>query len=712
AIPAAPEVRRPKIEFAPVKPIRLTQIDQVQLPRVYWAWPSVGEEDPDSPALDLLASVLAGGEASRMYDRFVLQEGWATDISANNDTKENAGLFVIEATAAEERQVKVIEQGLAEEIKAIQSEPPTDEELTRSLATLEKLVVSSLTPPLNRAITLSTGYVQKNDPRYYREEIARYYRVKPADLQRVASKYLTPDKVVLEVRPPKEGEKESEAAAAGPAATTAESAPELRTPSAAPAEWSRLPGASEPVTFQPPKITRAKLTNGADVWSVSWKTLPIVSVRILFPAGTADDPAGKSGLATLTASVLDKGTTSKTALEFASRLELLGATTSVSATSDTTSVGFTVVKRNLAPAMKLVGEMLASPRFDGDDFSRQRELQLADLVQGPDNPSWTVGRVFRTLMFGEKHPYGNPPEGYSATVSKLTVDDVREFHRERLNANHATLVIVGDVDEGTLPEVLEESLAGWNSKGAGPAARPAVDESAVGEPGVLYLIDKPGAVQSFLCVGRRWAQRGDPRYYAALLGNRILGGDFMARINANLRERNGYTYGAYSAVSYNRAGSVWAARSPVRADATGAALKELLGEMDAVAKEKVFTPDEIDVNRAAEIRSFPESFEAPASIGGVVEEMARFGLPLDYLESYLVHLQTTPPERLQQVIGEVVDPERRVVLVVGDAKNIEPQLAKIAWKRPFKEIRLLTTDGRPTGETLNDPAKADEPPKK
>jgi len=676
---------------APPRAKRIDQADDVQLPRVYWAWPTVADDHPDSPALDLLADVLAGGDASRLHRALVLDAKVAKDVAADSDTKEIAGLFTIDATAAEGKPVADVERLVAAELGRIRREPPTADELARALAVFEKKTYSALTPPLGRAVILAIGSAQQDDPAYYRKDFARYFEVTPADLTRVAGKYLAPDAVVLEIRPARAGEEESAPVLTGPRADDKAPAaePTPRAPKAGP-DWSRLPGPGDPRPLHAPKVTRKTLANGLRVWIAPWRTLPIVTARLLIPVGTADDPPGKSGLAHLTATLLDQGTKQQTATELAAALEALGVTPAAGATPDATVVAFGAVARNLPAAIKLLGPMIAAPRFDPGDVDRERQLQLTDLLQGPDDPSWIARRAFRALLFGES-PYGNPDEGFPETVKALTAADVRAFHESRFAPAGSTLIVVGDVDPDALVATLESTLGAWRGDAPRPGSRPRA--TAAPEPGVVFLADKPGAVQSVLTVGRRWVDRSDPRYFAVLIGNRVLGSDFLSRLNQNLREKNGYTYGANSSFNFRRTGGVWGVNTSVRADATAPALAEVLAELDAVAGPRPFTEEEIAVARAAEARSYPETFEDPAAIAGLLAEMALHDLPADYPETYLDRLAAATPEAIRRVLAEVVAPADRTILVVGDRKAVEPKLKALK----FREVRPVTPDGRPEG---------------
>src|SRR5262249_17495300 len=208
-------------------------------------------------------------------------------------------------------------------------------------------------------------------------------------------------------------------------------------------------------------------------------------------------------------------------------------------------------------------------------------------LRGPDSPGWIAQRAFRALLYGPDHPYGHPPDGSPQTVKDLSDEDIRAFYRGKFAANRSTLIVVGDVEPDALMKTLEGSLAAWKTTGPEPPTPP--PPSAKREPGIVSLADKPGAVQSVVRLGRLWVDRNDPRYFATLIGNRVLGGDFLSRLNRNLREEHGYTYGAHSVILYRKAGSVWAVDTDVRADVTAPALKEIVGELDGVSKDRPFT---------------------------------------------------------------------------------------------------------------------------
>lgn len=690
---AGPARRKVEPPGREAKSAELKRTDRVQLPRLYLAWPTVADGHPDAPALDLLATVLAGGDASRLHRALVLEKRLATDASASSDTKEIGGLLTIEATADEGKSIEEIGRVIDAELARARAEAPSKGELDRALAVYERALYASLTPPLGRAVTFATGFAQHDDPSYYRRDFARYVKVTPDDVRRVAREYLVKDRVSLVIGPvPPGGEPSPTTVQAGPAAVADSSgpAPGTRTPKGGP-DWSKLPGPGAPRPLHAPKYVRKTLSNGLDVWVCPWRTLPVVSSSLIVPAGTADDSPDKSGLAQLTATLLDQGTKDKTATELAEAFEALGTSPRVNAGVDHTTVGLSVIARNFDPALALLAPMLTGPRFDPKDFERERQLQLAELLQGPEDPSWIALRAFRALLFGKGTPYGLPPDGTPATVKALKLDDVRAFHRDHFGPDGATFIVVGDIEPDAVFRSLEKTLGTWKKGDRKPAAAPPRPAAGAGASAAIFLADKPGAVQSVVRVGRRWVDRADPRYFATLIGNRVLGADFLSRLNQNLREEHGYTYGAGSVFDYRRVGSVWLVSTSVRTDATAPALKEILKELDDLAAARPFTAEEIEVARAAEARSYPETFESPSGIAGILAEMALFRLPADYLDTFLDRLRAATPDSIRAAMTDLVSPDARTVLVVGDRKSISKDLQ--ALKRG--PVRPVTPDGQP-----------------
>lgn len=688
-ISAGPQIRPVAAPTPPLRqPATLEAVDKVTQPRVYWAWPTVADDHPDAPALHLLASVLTEGEASRFYRALVEDARVVADVSASSDTKEVAGLFTLQATAAEGKTRPQVEDALGAAMKGVADRPATAAELLRAQAKFERQTFDRLTSPLGRATMLATDFVQKGRPDYYRADYARYARVTAADLARVARQYLAAPHFTLNIAPAQPGQEKTAAQPAGPLPSQVDNTPSFARSIAAGVTWSQIPGPEGSPAWIPPRYVKTTLSNGIELWTVPWRTLPVVEVAMLTPIGSGDDPAGKSGLARLTATLLDNGTRDKTNAQLTEELDALGASLGTAASADNTTVGLTVLARNLRPALALVGQVLTAPRFDPKDFDLERNLQLDEIRKGPDSPRWIAQRAQQALLFGQDHPYGNPSQGFEETVKAITLDDVRQF-QGRLAANRTKLIVVGDVEPEALVKMLEETLGAWKATGPEVKPRPPIVPKA--EPGVIYLVDKPGAVQSIINVARPWVDRKDPRYFATKVGNHVVGDDFLSRLNANLREKNGYTYGAGSNFGYRRTGSIWAVNTSVRADVTAEALGEVLNELDGLVKERPLTLEEIATARDAEARSFPESFDDPSSISSMIAAMAEYELPANYLETFLLNLISVTDAQVRETILEVTSPNARRILIVGDRAAIEPKL--VAARKGT--VRVVDVNGKP-----------------
>jgi zinc protease len=509
----------------------------------------------------------------------------------------------------------------------------------------------------------------------------------------VAEQYLVDDHVVLVVEPVAPGEAESPAVKAGPLPSDQEKRNlEPRTVAGGP-DWSKMPDPSARGNFSPPGFTTHRLSNGVEVRIVPWTTLPLVTARLLVNAGSADTTLDRAGLASLTARLWDKGTDDLTATELTEALDALGTSLNVAAGADTTQLSFTVEKLNLGKTLKLVGDVITQPRFDSADFEREKKLHLSALTSGTDSPSWIAQRVFTGLLYGKGHPYSLPSMGFTSSVRSITLDQIKDFYRRHFVPENATLIVVGDVEASQLMTMLEEALGNWKSD-TQVTPRRIPDKKAPG--GTVYVVDKPGSVQSVITVGRVWRGRKDDTYFAARVGNRVLGGDFLSRINQNLRERNGYTYGARSGFQFRRVGGEWTVTTSVRSDVTGAAVREIIHELDALRGNRPLSAEEVRMARNAELNVFPQSFETPANIAAVLSQLAIYDLNDEYLTTYASALAGTPEDDVDQVMRQLVEPDARTILVVGDRQSVVPQLKEVG----FDNIRYINSDGQEVGDEV------------
>jgi zinc protease len=685
-IPGGPVPKKVPVPAVPASKGAVTLVDKVAQPRVYWVWHAVDEDHADAAALELLGQILSGGEASRLYERLVIKDQSATSVSLGFSGSEVDGYIQMSATAAPGRTVEEIEKAVAEELAKIRAEAPSDREIARMKAQYELAAFMPLEDSQSLGFALAIGSAQFGDSKRFRTEIERVAKVTADQVHAVAKKYLSDEKLQLLVRPAKDDEEKTPAVTGvGPlAGGSAESSRKFVEPAASDIDWAVMPGPSDRPAYVPPEYAVRKLSNGLELWHVR-KESPLVHFSISLHGGSLDDPAGADGIASLTGRMLDKGTASKTNRELTEAFELLGSTPGVGIGADRSSIGITLLPKNVGPALDLISEMLRQPRMEPEEFDRQKNLMVAALKRGPDSPAYLAGRAYSKVLYGTDSRFGHPSDGTLASLERIKLPQVVDFLKTLTDPAKARLFVVGPVTTEEAVALFEKHLGNWKTmKSAGEvaAARPA--ESVSAKPGVVYLVDKPGAVQSVIRVGRRWKPRSDAAtYLPGQLGNYTLGGDFLSRLNQNLRERNGYSYGAGSSFAYIPGGERWGVSTSVRTDATGAALREIFNELDGLAHEGKTPLTDVDFEIAVDalVQSFPEGFSTAESVLSAMEELADFGLDRSEWTTYIPRVTAVPKESVAGVMGQLVASKDRIVVIAGDRKSIEPDLKKAGFEQ-------------------------------
>jgi zinc protease len=685
-IAPGPKPQKAAVPAVPKPGKSLELVDKVSVPRVYWVWPAVHENAPDASALELLGQILSSGDASRLHERLVIRDQSATSIALSFTGSEVDGYIQMQATVAPGRTVEEVEKAVAEELAKIRATAPSQRELDRMKAQYELSAFQPLEDPQSLAFALAIGSAQYGDSKQFRKDIERVLGVTAEQVHAAAGKYLTTEKLRLVVRPAKEGEEKTAAVTGiGPLPTgEAEAKLPFKEPAASVVDWSRMPGPTDRPAYNPPAYEKRKLSNGMELWFARRET-PLVHLSLVMEGGTIDDPAGLEGTGQMTGRLMDKGTRGKTNRELTEAFELLGSTPSVSVGPDQSAIGLTLLPRNIKPALNLVQEMLTQPRFEAEEFDRQKSQMTAALKRGPDSPGYLASRAFSKLVFGSQSRFGHPSDGTMASLAKLTLEDSKKFFARITNPSASRLFVVGDMSVEEAVKLAVETLGGWKTAaeaGALTNARPAETTSA--DASTVYLVDKPGAVQSVIRLGRRWKPRTDKTtYLPGQVGNYTLGGDFLSRLNQNLRERNGYSYGAGSTFAYIRGGDRWAVSTSVRADVTGAALREIFNELDGVSKagKQPLTDADLSLARDALVQSFPEGFGTPDGLLSAMQDLAEFGLERSEWLTYIVQVSKVTDADVKAVMADLVDSANRVVVIAGDRKSVEPQLKKAGFEK-------------------------------
>ena len=374
---------------------------------------------------------------------------------------------------------------------------------------------------------------------------------------------------------------------------------------------SRLPPPGPEPHFAFPEIRHRKLSNGLDAWTALHREVPLVSVLAVIRAGAALDPADRPGLAALTGDLLDEGCGGLDALALHETLGRLGAQLETEVGADATLVGLTTLERSSTPALSLLAEMITRPNLEASDFDRVRDLRLNRLLQLRDMPPAIAERVFTERLYGA-HPYGHLPIGTEVSLRAMDLGEVRTFHQQQYRPPQVTVIAVGNALEGghaALADSIEAAFGNWTCDSSeGNQSDPADLPIASGKS-ELVIVPRTGAPQSELRIGQVAVARRSPDYHALVALNLVLGGQFVSRINSNLRERKGYTYGARTSFEFRRGRGPFSLQASVQADATADALREALGELRAIRGERPVTAEELELGRAPLTRGYPRGFE-------------------------------------------------------------------------------------------------------
>ena len=415
---------------------------------------------------------------------------------------------------------------------------------------------------------------------------------------------------------------------------------------------SRLPQADAARPFTLPSIEKSVLPNGLRLWTVRHPTVPVISLVLLIRGGSASDPAGKDGLAALTADMLDEGSGGRSAIEMHEALARIGAQFDTDIGSDAAVLGITALSRFAIEALRLLADMVVHPSLTEADFERVRQLRLHRLTQLRDVPGAVADRTFLRLLYGQ-HPYGHTPIGSQQAIAALTVDDVRVFHAQVLHPASATLVAVA-----TGPHAVHDGAARLN------------------------VVPRPGAPQSELRIGHVAVARSTPDYHPLVTANTILGGQFVSRINLNLREDKGFTYGARTGFDFRLMPGPFSVQVSVQTAATARAIEESIGEIAAIRGPRPATEDELSMAVATLTKGYARYFETPEQIARAMTQLSLYDLPDNYFAEFVPRIERVTVSDVTRVTSEYLDPARLTTLVVGDLSVIGGELPRLGLGNP------------------------------
>ncbi len=660
---------------------RVTVSDKVELPRLYMAWLTAPIYQPGDAEADLLAALLGGGKSSRLYKDLVYEKKIAQDVTAQQYSLTLGSVFIVQATAKPGVTLAQLQASIDTQLERLRTEGPAQEELDRARNAIETRIVrglESLGGFGGVADRLNQYNHYRGDPGYLARDIGRYRAATPAALRDVAARTLTSSaRVIIEGVP---GEKQLQDVPRRPvAAGKPQPVPEDA------AAWRASQPAPGPASaFALPVPQRFTLPNGLTVLLLEQHKLPVVAASLYVLRGSEANPPKLPGLAAFTADMLDEGTASRPALALADDVAQIGAALGAGSTSDQSAVSITALRHHADAAFALLADVALHPAFTPAEIDRLRNERLTTLLQQRDDPRALATRVFNRVIYGPDHPYGYTELGTEASLKALGREELEQFWKAGYVPGNAALVVSGDLTPAELKDLAGRHFGTW-SGAASPVALPAVP---AGTSRSVVIVDKPGAPQTALRVGQLGVPRSSADYVPLEVMNTGLGGLFSSRINMNLREQHGYTYGARSWFSYRRGPGPFIIGASVRADATAPAVREIFKEIERMRATPV-SDAELRLARDSFARSLPGLFETTAQSVGSIGEIYVYGLPLDYYGSLPASIDAVSAADVQRVAQQYLAPEKMAVIAVGDRKLIAPGLVNLR----LGPVELRDVDG-------------------
>jgi zinc protease len=662
---------------------RVSVPDRVELPRVFMGWLTPPAYQSGDAELTVLAQILAGGKSSRLYKSLVYDRQIAQEANAAQNSYALSSTFVIDVTARPGHTARDIESAVDTELAALRDFGPSERELERARNTIETEMLASIEKLGDNGLAnLVNRYNQyTGDPGYLPKDLERLRRVSVADVQRAARMYLQERaRAVVEGVPGKQ-QLPPDVPAPPPAKPGPQAAAGINRDEA----WRAKPPKAAPAPrYMLPQGESFKLANGLTVIHYFNPALPLVAARLVTRSGTDANPDANPGLASFTARMLEEGTATRSAPQIADEIAQLGAFLNTDSGADSSSVSLLSLKSTFARAFDVLADVVQHPAFPTAEVERQRASVIAALVQQRDEPEAVAAVAAAGALYGSGHPYGYGRLGTEPSVRHTMREDLQGFWRANYVPGNAALVVAGDISGAELKALAEARLLGWPAAEAGPP-KPGAPSTTRAR---LVMVDKPGAPQTALRVTSIAAARKTPDYPALEVMNAALGGLFSSRINNNLRETKGYSYGMFSQFRYDRTPGPFAISGSVRADVTGASVAEIFKEVSRM-REQPMAAAELAGARDSQVLSLPVQFETNESIGATLAELFVFDLPFDYYQRLPAQFAAVTAEQAQAAARKYLAPEQMIVVAVGERAKVGPQLDTLKLGTP----ELRDSDG-------------------
>ena len=668
--PGPPLPRKGRMDSALAGRVELEMRDRVSLPRLYISWPTPPDFDEDDAPLEFLQALLSDGLSSRLHRSLVYEQQIAQSVMIRYHPGEIGGQFTVQATAAPGYELAKVEAAIETEMERVRREPPTDEELTRVKNRIEASHFRQLARVGSfggRADQLNHFNVFGRDPGMINSSLDRYLAVRREDILRVSETVLNHRQVRMRVLPE----------------------PSFGSTSTSSMDRSVMPQPTQEPSFTPPSPVRQRLDNGLEIVVVEQPGLPIVSSGLMMRAGATTDPIELPGLASFTSQMLAEGTLSRTSQQIASEYEFIGARLSSEVRREHTLLATETLSKHWTVALNLMADLIKHPTFPEHELERVRREHLTDLRRSKDDPTAVAEHLMAGLAFSQDSGYGHPIQGTETALGSLTRKDVVDHFHKAYGPAHATFIVAGDVGLDNVVTQVQEALGDWKAQ-APVGQHPEFTQDGYPSSATIFLVDHPGAAQSVIRALHTTIPRHHPDYFGLLLLNSAFGGQFTARLNRNLRQEKGYSYGYHSLIQWHQGPSLLFAGGSVQTAVTQESVAETLREFNDVHGVRPLDQEELDSAKAGILQGYPASFERPGQVISHLLQMVLFDLPNDYFKTVKHNIEEVTLEDVNRIGAELIRPDRLSVLVVGDRQAVEPGLRRLELP-----LVLLDDDGVP-----------------
>jgi zinc protease len=668
--PALDRPRRWVPEFEREKLIEVW--DRVPAARTYMLWSTPEYFGADEAAVNMASSILGDGLSSRLQKALVYDKPLASEVNVGVQTQEIASALLVIATAREGVTPAEIEKVVTEEIHKLATAGPTQAELDRARTKQEFQFISGLESIGGfggKADLLNQYNTFLGDPGKFEADINRYRALTVGDIKAAAARWLdTQKRLVVRFLP--------EASGRAPAETL---------------DRSKQPPLGEDRPFTAPAVQTAKLENGLELYVIERADLPKVAVSLATRAGAIADPAGAPGTAAMVMRTLDLGTKTRSALQIESALGDLGVTLGGGVQREISTVGFEVLTRNLPAAFTIFADVVQHPTFPAAEVDREKKRQIDLLQQGDKDPNTIAQRLRSIFAFGADHPYGWPAQGYVRTIEPLTRADLANFHAARFKPGSSALIFVGQISLKDATALAKQHFGAWSGGAAAAVSMPAPQPAPGGK---LYIVDRQDAAQTVILQFQPSPKRTTSDFTSLVMADAVWGGGgFGTRLNLNLREDKGYSYGVFSNLQAMREAGVWYAIGPVQTDKTSESVAEFDKEMKNLAGAKVITEAEFAQAKQTKVRGFAQAFESYGRVASQVERLWGLGLPMTELQNEYDEAAKATLAGALAAAKQHARPERASMILVGDRARIEDKVRALK----VGEIVVVDTEGRPAG---------------